>query len=108
MAQIFSLRYAHPANSVPTTGWARDWRRQWFRHVGAVCDHADGAGLAAFYSTDRDPAARLALQAELEARPLGVAQVLAACREASEAFDRKIEASNQRSLTASTGEGRTS
>jgi hypothetical protein len=50
----------------------------------------DGKGLAALYSDDRDPTVRLELQAELEARPNGIAQVLAACRKASRDFDKLV------------------
>jgi len=96
MAQVLSLRYPRPQGAVSPTAWGRDWRRRWFRNVGTVIDHVDGQGLAALYSDDRDPTARLALQAELEAQPDGVAQVLAACNEASKAVDDKILAANAR------------
>ena len=80
MAHIDSIRYSRPVRYVRPTAWARDWRRRWCRTVGSVHQHGRTEELVAFYSDDRDPAARLALQAELESRPNGIAEVVAVCR----------------------------
>ncbi|KKC27318.1 hypothetical protein [Sphingomonas sp. SRS2] len=79
MSGLPSLRYPAPAET-QATPWAADWRRRWFRHVGSVHQHHATGELVAFYSDARDPSARLALQAEIDAQLGGVAQVLAVCR----------------------------
>ncbi len=79
MSGLPSLRYPAGTGSRLTV-WGEDWRRRWFRNVGSVHQHGQTGELVAFYSDARDPAQRLALQAELEAQPEGVDQVLAACR----------------------------
>ena len=73
-----SLRYR--SNVATATKWAEGWRRRWFRYVGSVHQHYATGELVAFYSNQRDPAIRLALQRELEARRNGIGQVLAVCR----------------------------
>lgn len=90
MAQIRHLRYARPSQPARATAWGMDWRKRWFRHVGAVVEHLTDKGLHALYSDDRDPTARLALQHELEKRPDGVAQVIAACRAANRDWERRV------------------
>lgn len=80
MSALPSLRYLAPAATLATP-WAVDWRRRWFRYVGSVHQHHSTGELVAFYSYARDPSARLALQAELEARPGSVGEVLAVCRD---------------------------
>lgn len=84
-----SLRYPAQRAARPTK-WAQDWRKRWFRQVGTVCEYFDSGELIALYSDARDPAARLALQHELEARPNGPAQVLAACRKVSSEWNRRV------------------
>lgn len=101
MARILSLRYPHPETAARPTKWAKDWRLRWFRRVGTVVDHIDGKGLACLYSDDRDPAARLALQADLEARPNGVGQVLAVCRKVTRDWNTKVRAANAAHRNAS-------
>ncbi|WP_333605971.1 hypothetical protein [Novosphingobium sp.] len=86
-----ALRY-HAARNARATKWAEDWRQRWFRQVGSVHQHYATKELVAFYSDDRDPAVRLALQQELEAHPNGPAQVLAVCRKVMRDWDRRIEA----------------
>lgn len=86
-----SLRYQTQRTARPT-GWAEDWRRRWFRQVGTVCEYFDSGELIALYSDARDPAARLALQNELEERPDGPDQVLAVCRKVARDWDRSVAA----------------
>lgn len=89
MSGLPSIRY--PAGTAcGSTVWGEDWRRRWFRQVGSVHQHYRTGELVAFYSDQRDPAMRLALQAELEAQPDGVAQVLAACRAEAARYDAMI------------------
>jgi hypothetical protein len=90
MGQVLSLRYARTSRIGRPTAWAQDWRRRWLRNVGAVCEHHADRGLIACYSDARDPAMRLALQHELEARPDGVGQVLAACAKARRDFEARL------------------
>lgn len=87
MARVLLLRYPQPARASRPTKWAFDWRLRWFRNVGSVHQYHADNGLVACYSDDRDPAARLSLQRELEARPDGIAQVLAACRKIKRDFE---------------------
>jgi len=86
-----SLRYQTQRSARPTK-WAEDWRRRWFRQVGTVAEYFDTKELIALYSDARDPAARLALQQELEERPNGPAQVLAVCRKVAREWDRRVAA----------------
>lgn len=78
MVAISALRYDIIATR--PTKWAEEWRRRWCRAVGSVHQHQATKELIAFYSDERDPDVRLALQNELEARHNGAAQVLAVCR----------------------------
>ena len=90
MATLPRLKYARPADAGRATPWAIEWRRRWIRNVGSVHEYYVDKSLIAFYSNDRDPKWRLALQSEIEARPNRIADVLAACRKASREFDAKI------------------
>ena len=96
MTGLPSLRYAPPPRAARPTRWAKEWRQRWFRQVGSVHEHYRTKEFVAFYADDRDPAARLALQAELEAMPNGVAQVLAVCRKVPRDFNSMIDAANRR------------
>lgn len=96
MTGLPCIRYNRPERYVRPTAWGRDWRLRWFRHVGSVHQHWQNHQLVAFYSNDRDPAVRLALQTELEAQPSGPAEVIAACREASRRHDRMVVEGNSR------------
>lgn len=92
MSGLPSIRYPAPVESPPATAWGSEWRRRWFRTVGSVHEHYQTGELVAYYSNQRDPVARLALQAELEARPNGVSDVLAACRAQVDAFNAAMKA----------------
>lgn len=85
-----SITYPRPAAEAAATAWGADWRRRWLRQVGSVHEYHLNGALVAFYSNERDPAIRLALQAELESQQEGVAQVLAACRAEADRFDRSM------------------
>lgn len=88
-ATLPRLRYPVQRPARPTK-WAEDWRKRWFRQVGTVAEYFDSKELIALYSEARDPAARLALQKELEDRPNGPEQVLAVCRRVARQWDRTI------------------
>lgn len=88
MAELPSIRYSAPARASRRAAWGADWRSRWMRAVGSVHRHHATRQLVAFYSDSRDPAPRLALQAELERRPDGVAEVLAAVDRDNLQFDR--------------------
>lgn len=103
MTGILSIRYDSPAQAIEATAWGHEWRKRWFRSVGSVHQHYQTNQLVAFYSDSRDPAVRLALQAELEARPTGIAEVLAACCEVRDRFDREIREANERHRAAQAG-----
>jgi hypothetical protein len=85
-----SIRYPAPSRAARATRWAEGWRKRWFRFVGSVHQHHATRELVAFYSDERPPERRIALQNELEARANGAGEVLAVCRRASRDFDRKI------------------
>lgn len=86
-----SLRYPAQRAARPTK-WADDWRRRWFRQVGSVHQHYATKELVAFYSDERDPAVRIALQKELEAHPNGSAQVADVCRKQARDWNRSVAA----------------
>jgi hypothetical protein len=88
MTAVTSIRYDAPVDLCAPTDWGRDWRLRWFRSVGSVHQHWQTHQLVAFYSDTIDPTKRLALQAELEANPTGVAEVLAAHQEARDRHTR--------------------
>jgi hypothetical protein len=96
MAGFPSIRYDAPEREASSNDWGREWRKRWFRSAGSVHQHWQTRELVAFYSNDRDPSVRLALQSELETRPNGVTEVLAACREVKDSFDREIREANIR------------
>lgn len=90
MTGLSSLRYPPPGETSAPTLWGTDWRRRWLREVGSVHQHHLTGQLVAFYSDARDPAARLALQAELEGQPDGIAQVLAAVAAENERYEASL------------------
>jgi len=85
------LRYPPTLRMARATKWAFDWRMRWFRKVGSVHQHYRTGELVAFFSDLIDPTDRLSLQAELEARPNGPAQVLAACRKIANDFNAVVD-----------------
>ena len=91
MTGLPSIRYLPPEHEVLPTPWAFDWRIRWFREVGSVHKHWKTGEMVAYYSDERPPAARLALQAELEAVPDGSAQVAAACEAIKDRWNAEVE-----------------
>lgn len=89
MMTILSLRYT-PPRPTRATRWGEDWRKRWLKHVGSVHQHYQTGELIACYADEHDPTMRLALQAELEAKPHGVAQVLAAHRRVKRAWNAAV------------------
>lgn len=89
MTHYAAIRITPPAYG-RVTEWAKDWRRRWNRYVGCTVDYRGQGVLYLAYSDDRPPAVRLALQAELEAAPNGVADVLATCAAHTRAFSAMI------------------
>ncbi len=95
MAHYDALRY-HPGRYGRVTNWAKDWRRRWNRHVGCSVDYRGQGILYLAYSDDRPRDTRLALQAELEAKPNRVQDVLATCAANTRAFNAMIEEANRK------------
>ena len=91
MAHYAALRY-NPGRYGRVTPWAKDWRRRWNRHVGCTVDYRGQGVLYLAYSDDLPKDMRLALQAELEARPNRIRDVLATCAAHTRAFNRSIAA----------------
>lgn len=89
MAHYASLSFQPQGEGTATT-WAHDWRRRWFRHVGCCVDYRGQGILYLAYSDDRPPEMRLALQAELEAAPNGIADVIAVCAAKRDEFNRMV------------------
>ena len=96
MTRMSSIRYPEPPRAARVTAWGQDWRLRWFRAAGSVHQHWQTRELVAFYSDACDPAALLALQQELEARPNGVAQVLAAVHKETRRWNRLVDQANRR------------
>ena len=104
MAHYAALRY-NPGRYGQITEWAKDWRRRWNRHVGCTVDYRGQGILYLAYSDDRPKNVRLALQAELEAEPNRIADVLETCAAHTRAFNAMVvEAYGPRALIA--GEAR--
>jgi hypothetical protein len=90
------LRYPRPAAPIrQPSEWGNDWFLAWNRLCGTVYTDMETGELCALYSNSRDPKDRLRLQDELEARPNGVAEVIATVEARAAAFDRLITIANQ-------------
>lgn len=92
-----SIRYFALERRAQPSAWAEDWRLRWLRHAGSVHYDQSSNGLVAYYSNSRDPTARLALQAELDGRLNGPAEVAAVCRKVTADFNAMIRAVKRRS-----------
>jgi len=95
MGHFIALKLT-PSTKGKATAWAKDWRRRWFTYVGCCEDYLSQGVLYLAYSEDRPPEIRQALQAELEAQPNGIAEVVAVCAAMSRGFNRQIAANRRR------------
>ena len=79
MSATSCLVYPKPARRAVMTAWSARWRRRWSETIGPVFVDPATGDLVAVFPASMPPTPRIALQAEIEGRAHGTAQIVAAC-----------------------------